>query len=120
MDTLIVVFASLLLVFGICWNLLIHRVGFWFARKMGDELKARAFLTTPAGKVALWVIRMSAFLYIFLGLFLLLTLFAPDLVDKVPFYVIAVLIMLPIIIRSILMRIALRIVRKQTIKDKPE
>ena len=109
----VAVFASILLIFGVCWILFIRRWGLWFAKYMGTEERATLFYSSSAGRVALWLIRMSGFLYIFLALFLFVGLLAPTLLERVPSYAIVIPILLPIIARLILLRIVSRLVRKQ-------
>ena len=109
----VAVLASILLIFGVFWVLFIRRWGLWFAKYMGTEEKATSFYSSSAGRVALWLIRMSGFLYIFLALFLFVGLLAPALLERTPFYAIAILILLPIIVRLILLPIVSRLVRKQ-------
>jgi hypothetical protein len=70
------------------------------------------FLSSPAGRVALWVMRMSGFLYILLALYLFAGLLAPALLERLPFYAIAIPILLPIIVRFILVRVVSALAQK--------
>ena len=108
----VAVFASLLLIFGIWWIAFIRRWGLWFARNMHSEERAMLFLSSPAGRVALWVMRMSGFLYILLALYLFAGLLAPALLERLPFYAIAIPILLPIIVRFILVRVVSALAQK--------
>lgn len=111
------VLASLLLIFGICWVAFVHRWGLWFSRKMNTEKRVMLFLSSPAGRVALWAIRMSGFIYIVLALFLFGGLLVPALLERLPVYAIVILILLPIIARSILVRVASALARKSSSHD---
>jgi len=114
----VAVFASILLIFGICWVVFIHKWGLWFARNMRSQEKAVLFLSSPAGRVAIWVMRMSGFLYILLALYLFIALLAPALLERVPFYAIAILISLPILARVILGRVVSVLARKPSSHSK--
>jgi hypothetical protein len=116
----IVVLASLLLIYGICWVAFIRRWGLWFARNMRSEEKAQLFLSSPAGRIGLWAIRMSGFFYILLALCLFVGLLAPVSISHLPIYAVVILIfilLIPIIARLILVRVMSVLVQKPSSQE---
>jgi hypothetical protein len=65
--------------------------------------KTNVFLSSPAGKSGLWAMRVGGFVWLFLALYLFFGLFVPGL--KLPFYLAAIPILLPLILRVILLKI---------------
>ena len=106
--------APLFLLPGVLIIFFVRRLILWLARNMHLEATAISSLSSPWWKLLLWRLRMIGILCIVSSLFFFIVALIPELLERVPSYVIYIPLVLPIIVGWILTRLVLIQWRKQS------
>jgi hypothetical protein len=111
------IFAVVNIIGGIAWVLSIRKAVLWFVRNLRSEARVIGYLESTPSKLVLWLVRMYRFFHIGIGIVFGLLLI-PGASGRVPAWVTATLIALPVLVGITLLQLAIWLSRRGRSSDK--